>query len=372
MPSIPSTADPMTRLFDALPLGPITLPNRIVMAPMTRSRSTQPGDVPNALMAAYYAQRATAGLIVSEATQISPQGKGYSFTPGIHTDAQVAGWRLVTDAVHAAGGRIFLQLWHVGRKSHGVFHADGLPVAPSAIAPGSQVWVAGEDGTGRMLDCPTPRALRIEEIPGIVEDYRRATARTLEAGFDGVEIHGANGYLIDQFLRTTSNHRDDAYGGDMARRVRFLEEVTRAVAGEAGAERVGLRLAPFVAGPGMDCPEIVPTILEAARRLAPLGLAYLHLSEADWDLAPEVPADFRHALRAAWPTAIVVAGRYTRARGEALLDAGLVDAIAFGRPFIANPDLPARLAQGLPLAAPDPATLFGGDAHGYTDYPTAA
>lgn len=362
----------MSRLFDPLPLGPITLPNRVVMAPMTRSRSGQPGDVPNALMAEYYAQRATAGLIVSEATQISPQGKGYSFTPGIHTDAQVAGWRLVTDAVHAAGGRIVLQLWHVGRKSHGVFHADGLPVAPSAIAPGSQVWVAGEDGVGRMLDCPTPRALRIDEIPGIVEDYRRATARALEAGFDGVEIHGANGYLIDQFLRTTSNHRDDAYGGDVVRRARFLEEVTRAVADEAGPGRVGLRLAPFVAGPGMDCPEIVPTILEAARRLAPLGLAYLHLSEADWDLAPEVPMDFRRALRTTWPTALVVAGRYTRARGEALLDAGLVDAIAFGRPFIANPDLPARLAHDLPLATPDPDTLFGGDARGYTDYPHAA
>ncbi len=361
----------MSRLFDPLPLGPNTLPNRIVMAPMTRARSTPPGDVPNALMAEYYAQRTSAGLIVSEATWIAPQGKGYSFTPGIHTEAQVAGWRRVTDAVHAAGGRIFLQLWHVGRKSHGVFHADGLPVAPSAIAPGSQVWVAGEDGVGRMLDCPTPRALRIEEIPGIVEDYRRAAGRALEAGFDGVEIHGANGYLIDQFLRTTSNHRDDAYGGDVAGRVRFLEEVTQAVADEAGPGRVGLRLSPFVAGPGMDCPGIVPTILEAARRLAPLGLAYLHLSEDDSERAAEVPTDFRRALRATWPGAIIVAGRYTRARGEALLDAGLVDAIAFGRPFIANPDLPARLARDLPLRVADPGTFYGGGACGYIDYPIA-
>ena len=362
----------MSSLFSPLSLGALSLPNRVVMAPMTRSRSSQPGDVPNALMAAYYAQRAGAGLIVSEATQISPQGKGYSFTPGIHDDAQVAGWRLVTDAVHAADGRIYLQLWHVGRKSHGTFHADGLPVAPSAIAPGSQVWVAGGDGIGRMLDCPTPRALRIDEIPGIVDDYRRAAMRAIEAGFDGVEIHGANGYLIDQFLRTTSNHRDDAYGGDIAGRVRFLEEVTTAVVDAIGAERVGLRLAPFVAGPGMDCPEIVPTILEAARLLAPLQLAYLHLSEADWDLAPEVPGEFRRDLREIWPTAIVVAGRYTRERGEALLDAGLADAIAFGRPFIANPDLPTRLAHGLPLATPDAATLFGGDARGYTDYAFAA
>jgi N-ethylmaleimide reductase len=352
-------------------VGAIDLPHRLAMAPMTRDRSQADG-VPTDLNREYYTQRASMALIITEGTQPSPDGQGYLLTPGIYTTDHIDGWRAVTDAVHAAGGRIVLQLWHVGRKSHGVFHADGLPVAPSAIAPGSQVWVAGDDGTGRMLDCPTPRALRIEEIPGIVEDYRRATARALEAGFDGVEIHGANGYLIDQFLRTTSNHRDDAYGSDVAGRLRFLEEVTRAVASEAGAERVGLRLAPFVAGPGMDCPEIVPTILEAARRLAPLGLAYLHLSEADWDLAPEVPADFRHALRAAWPTAIVVAGRYTRERGEALLDAGLVDAIAFGRPFIANPDLPARLAQGLPLATPDPETLFGGDAHGYTNYLAAA
>ena len=358
----------MSSLFSPLSLGALSLPNRIVMAPMTRSRSSQPGDVPNALMAAYYAQRAGAGLIVSEATQISPQGKGYSFTPGIHDDAQVAGWRLVTDAVHAAGGRIYLQLWHVGRKSRGTFHADGLPVAPSAIAPGSQVWVAGGDGIGRMLDCPTPRALRIDEIPGIVDDYRRAAMRAIEAGFDGVEIHGANGYLIDQFLRTTSNHRDDAYGGDIAGRVRFLEEVATAVVDAIGAERVGLRLAPFVAGPGMDCPEIVPTILEAARRLAPLGLAYLHLSEPDWAGGPAHSDEFRQALREAFPGTIIGAGNYTVEKSETLLAKGFIDAAAFGRPFIANPDLPARLQKGAELNNVVAATLYGGGAEGYTDY----
>lgn len=350
-------------------LGQLTLPSRIVMAPMTRCRTTQPGDIPNALMATYYAQRASAGLMVSEATQISRQGQGYSFTPGIYSDAQIGGWRLVTEAVHRAGGRAFLQLWHVGRMSHPAFH-DGEPsVAPSALAPDAQVWIAGDDGVGRMVDCPLPRALASSEIADIVADFRRGAANAIAAGFDGVEIHAANGYLIDQFLRSTSNRRDDAYGGSIARRVRFLDEVASAVAGEVGAARTGVRLAPYITARGMACPEIIPTILEAARRLDALGIAYLHLSEADWDDAPQVPAAFRHQLRAAFSGAIVVAGGYDAARGSAIVAAGLADLVAFGRPFIANPDFPARLAGQQPLAAFDGNTLFGGDARGYTDYP---
>lgn len=355
-------------LFAPLALGPLTLPNRMVMAPMTRARSTQPGDAPNAMMAAYYAQRASAGLIVSEATQISRQGQGYSFTPGIYTETQVQGWRRVTDAVHAAGGRMVMQLWHVGRMSHPSFHADGLPVAPSALSPEAKVWVVGDDGVGRMLDCPVPRALDTTEIAGVIDDFRRAAANAMRAGFDGVEIHGANGYLIDQFLRTTSNHRTDAYGGTMDNRTRFAREVAAAVASEAGAERTGMRLAPFITQRNMHCPEIIPTMLHLARQLDTLGLAYIHLAEADWDDAPSIPDDFRQALRNAYSGRVIVAGKYTPERAQQILSSGMADLVAFGRPFIANPDLPARYAAGLPLAAFDPATLFGGSEQGYSDY----
>jgi len=359
-------------LFRPLQLGPLELPNRIVMAPMTRSRSSQPGDVPNEMMAAYYAQRASAGLIVTEATQISPEGQGYSFTPGIYSDAQVQGWRRVTDAVHAAGGRIALQLWHVGRMSHASFHSDGLPVAPSALSPDAQVWVVGSDGVGRMVDCPVPRAMTLDDIQRVIGDFRRGAANAMRAGFDAVEVHGANGYLIDQFLRTTSNHRTDSYGGSIERRTRFAEEVVAAVASEAGAERTGIRLAPFITQRNMNCPEIIPTILHLARRLDELGTAYIHLAEADWDDAPVVPHAFRHQLRQAWQGRVVVAGKYDAERAEQIIGAGLADLVAFGRPFIANPDLPARYAAGLPLAAFDGQLLFGGTARGYSDYPAAA
>ncbi|WP_428000985.1 alkene reductase [Acidovorax sp.] len=361
-----ATASP---LFRPLQLGPLALPSRIVMAPMTRARSSQPGDVPNALMAQYYAQRASAGLIVSEATQISTQGQGYSFTPGIYSDAQVDGWRRVTDAVHAEGGRMVLQLWHVGRMSHASFHADGLPVAPSAIAPQAQVWVAGADGVGRMVDSPVPRALTTADIQAVVGDFRRAAANAMRAGFDGVEIHGANGYLVDQFLRTTSNQRTDAYtGATLEGRTRFALEVATAVASEAGAERTGMRLAPFITQRGMDCPEIIPTILHLARQLDATGLAYLHLVEADWADAPQIPDAFRTALRHAYQGRVIVAGGYDAARASQVLSDGFADLVAFGRPFIANPDLPRRLRDGLPLAAFDAKALFGGDASGYSDY----
>lgn len=360
----------MAGLFNPLSLGPLVLPNRIAMAPMTRSRSLQPGDIPSGLMADYYAQRASAGLIISEATQISPQGQGYSFTPGIYSDAQVEGWRTVTSAVHAAGGRMFAQLWHVGRMSHARFHDGGKPVAPSALSPDAQVWVFNhETGQGEMADCPVPRALSKDEIQAVVGDYRRAARNAIDAGFDGVELHGANGYLIDQFLRRSSNHRDDDYGGPIENRVRFLDDVVTAVVSEIGGQRTGIRLSPYITQRNMADDEIVPTILEAARRLNEAGIAYIHLSEADWDDAPEIPTAFRHDLRNAFGSAIIVAGKYDKARAEAILDAGLADIVAFGRPFIANPDLPSRLRHDLPLASFDDGALFGGTAKGYTDYP---
>lgn len=360
-------------LFQPYRLGQLDLANRIVMAPMTRCRTTQPGDIPNELMAQYYAQRASAGLIISEATQISPQGKGYSFTPGIHAAAQIDGWRKVTDAVHNAGGRMFLQLWHVGRMSHPSFHTDGQPVAPSAIAPDASVWIADPDtGEGGMVECPTPRSLMTHEIAQIVEDFRQAAANAIAAGFDGVELHGANGYLIDQFLRTTSNTRTDEYGGSQDNRIRFLIEVVDAVAQEVGAHRTGIRLAPFITERGMNDPSAVDTILKAARELDRRSIAYIHLVEADWDDQPNVPGDFRIALRQAFSGTIVVAGRFDRARGNAIIEFGLADLVAFGRPFVANPDLPARLKDELPLAGYDGSKLYGGGADGYVDYPVYA
>jgi len=355
-------------LFSPLQLGPLQLPNRMVMAPMTRSRSSQTGDVPNALMASYYAQRASAGLIITEAAQISRQGQGYSFTPGIYSEAQIAGWRLVTDAVHTAGGRIVLQLWHVGRMSHASFQADGVPVAPSALSPEAQVWVVGDDGVGRMIDCPLPREMSVADIHAVIEDFRQAAANAMRAGFDAVEIHGGNGYLLDQFLRTTSNQRSDEYGGSMAKRIRFVEEVVAAVASEAGAERTGIRLAPFITQRNMNCPEIIPTILHLAKKLDEIGLAYIHLAEADWDDAPQIPETFRHELRKVYQGRVIVAGKYDQTRAEHILNQGLADLVAFGRPFVANPDLPARYAGQLPLAELDPQSLFGGDSRGYTDY----
>jgi N-ethylmaleimide reductase len=357
-------------LFTSTRVAGLDVRHRIVMAPMTRSRSTQPGDIPNAMNARYYAQRASAALIVTEAAQISPQGKGYSFTPGIYSPEQVAGWRLVSKAVHAAGGRIFLQLWHVGRMSHPDFHNGELPVAPSAVPFKGQIWKSDPaTGVGAMIECPTPRALTADEIKGIVEDYRRAARNAIDAGFDGVEIHGANGYLIDQFLRTISNTRTDAYGGSRENRLRFFKEVVDAVADEVRAERTAIRLAPFLTARGMACPDILPTILDATEFLQERRIAYLHLVEADWDDAPQFTEHFRQAIRARFARPIIVAGRYDQARAERVLSKGYADLVAFGRPFVANPDLPYRLANGLPLATLASDALFGGGERGYSDYP---
>lgn len=360
----------MRKLFTPGTVGSLPTPNRVVMAPMTRSRSTQPGDVANEMNAAYYAQRASAAFIVTEATQISPQGKGYSFTPGIYSDEQVEGWRLVTHAVHKAGGRIFLQLWHVGRMSHPDFHNGALPVAPSAVPFEGSIWkVDPQTGVGSMVKCPTPRALSRDEIKAIVEDYRRAASNAMTAGFDGVEVHAANGYLIDQFLRTTSNIRTDEYGGSRGNRLRFLKEVMDAVVEEVGADRAAIRVAPFLTARGMECPDILPTILEAASYLQDKGISYLHLVEADWDDAPKFPEDFRQAVRERFRNAIVVAGKYDLELAEWVLGRGYADFVAFGRKFVANPDLPLRLEKGYPLAGIEGAELFGGTERGYSDFP---
>ncbi len=364
-------------LFSPYRMGALTLPNRIVMPPMTRSRAAD-GNVATPLMARYYAQRASAGLIVSEGTQISQQGQGYAWTPGIHDAAQVAGWRGVTDAVHAAGGRIVAQLWHVGRVSHTALQpGGGAPVSSSALqAQGVKVFVDPQGrgplgGVGEMVQHSLPRALAIEEIPGIVRDYAQAARNALDAGFDGIELHGANGYLINQFIDSQANQRTDGYGGSLQNRLRFLREVVEAVAAEIGADRVGVRLAPLTTLQGAvdDTPQA--TYLAAAHLLDGLGVGYLHIAEADWEDAPVMPVAFKEALRMLYRGTLIYAGKYTVERAEEALAKGWADLIAFGRPFIANPDLPQRLRQGMALNAPDKATFFGGGAEGFTDYPVA-
>ncbi|ADU72780.1 alkene reductase [Pantoea sp. At-9b] len=357
-------------LLQPTQLGGMTLTNRIVMAPMTRARTAQPGNIPTALMAEYYQQRATAGLIITEATQISPQAQGYSWTPGMHTPEQRAGWRLVTDAVHRHGGKIVSQLWHVGRMSHPSFHPDGQPLAPSAIPFDGQVWIVDDNGQGQMIDCPVPREMTQQDIQAVINQYRQAALNAIDAGFDGIEVHGGNGYLVDQFLRRTSNQRTDQYGGVLSNRIRFAQEVLTAISDAIGVQRTGIRLAPFITQRGMDDPEAVDAILALAQWCNEKGIAFIHLAEADWDDAPTIPDSFRRSLRAAFSGALIVAGNYTVEKAETYLRAGWVDLVAFGRPFIANPDLPARIAGNLPLATvSDPSTLFGGGATGYTDYP---
>ncbi|MGU7774362.1 alkene reductase [Burkholderia sp. MR1-5-21] len=366
------TQDP---LFQPLRLGALTLPNRIVMPPMTRSRASRPGDEANELMAAYYAQRAGAGLIVSEGTYVAPLGKGYAWTPGIHTPAQVSGWRKVTDAVHAAGGRIVAQLWHVGRLSHTSLLGGEQPVSSSPIqAEGVKVFIAGEDGsTPGFVQASAPRALTVDEIRDVVGQYRTAARHAIEAGFDGVELHGANGYLVNQFIDSNANTRTDAYGGSLENRLRFLGEVTQAlIEGTGDASRVGIRLAPLTTLNGCVDNDPETTYLAAAKLIGELGVGYLHIAEADWDDAPLMPVEFKHKLRAAFPGVLIYAGQYTAERAREAIAAGWADLIAFGRPFVANPDLPERLRIGAPLAPHHRDTLFGGGAQGLTDYPTLA
>lgn len=358
-------------LFQPYCLGDLALPNRIVMPPMTRSRASQPGDVPNDLMAAYYAQRAGAGLIISEGTWISPLGKGYAWTPGMHTPAQVAGWRKVTTAVHAAGGRIFAQLWHVGRLSHTSLLNGQAPVSSSAIqAEGVNVFVEESDGKPGFVQASKPRALDRTEIAQIVEQYRQAARNAMDAGFDGVELHAANGYLVNQFIDSNANDRNDEYGGSVENRLRFLAEVTQAlIEGVGDKARVGIRLAPLTTLNGCVDADPETTYLAAAKLLGELGVGYIHIAEADWDDAPLMPIAFKRQLRDLFPGTLIYAGKYTAERAREALQQGWADMIAFGRPFVANPDLPERLRTGAALNQHDRDTLFGGGEHGLTDYP---
>jgi N-ethylmaleimide reductase len=266
----------MSQLFQATKLKALALQNRVVMAPMTRARTSQPGNIPNKMMATYYQQRATAGLIITEATQISDDSQGYSFTPGVYTDEQVKGWQQLTNMAHQQGAAIFCQLWHVGRVSHPTFQRGELPIAPSALAPiETKVWISDDQGNGKMVDCIEPRAMTQADINRVINDFAYAAKRAVEAGFDGVEIHAGNGYLIDQFLRTNSNKRSDSYSGTRENRLRFLLEVVDAVIKQIGANKVGVRLAPFITFKDMDCPDIVPTILEASKELQARDIAYI-------------------------------------------------------------------------------------------------
>jgi 2,4-dienoyl-CoA reductase-like NADH-dependent reductase (Old Yellow Enzyme family) len=348
----------MSGLFDAITVGELQLPNRVFMAPLTRCRAVGGGRVPNALMAEYYSQRASAGLILSEATSVTPMGVGYPDTPGIWSPEQVEGWRTVTEAVHAAGGRIFLQLWHVGRISHPVY-LDGKPaVAPSAIAAAGHVSLLRPK-----QPFPTPRALELGEIPGIIEAYRKGAENAQAAGFDGVELHGANGYLLDQFLQDGSNHRTDEYGGPVENRARLMLEVTDAVVSVWGPGRVGMHLAPRGDAHGMGDSDPSATFGYVATELGKRRIAFIcareHLGENR--LGPR--------LKAAFGGVYVANEKFTRQSAEQVIAAGEADAVAFGVQFIANPDLPRRFAQDAPLNEPNPGTFYAPGPEGYTDYP---
>lgn len=352
-------------LFDPIRLGAIELRNRIVMAPLTRGRSGVE-RIPNALMAEYYQQRASAGLIITEATQISKQAAGWAETPGIYTDAQIQGWQRITDTVHQQGGKIVLQLWHTGRASHPDFQPGGrLPISASAIQP------AGEIHTPQgKKPFVTPRAVSLEEIPGIIQDYAQAARNAQRAGFDGVEIHAANGYLIDQFLRDGTNQRQDAYGGTIQNRVRFLLEVTEAVVDAWSPDQVGVRLSPTNAFNDMKDSDPIATFTYAAQALNPYQLAYLHVLEAlPGHMLAMDGERVSPYLRDVFQGPLMINGGYDAASGTAAIANHEADLVAYGVPYIANPDLPKRFAQQAPLNEPDPATFYGGGAKGYTDYP---
>ncbi|MBK5355788.1 alkene reductase [Pseudomonas sp. TH41] len=352
------SATNLDQLLAPVRVGAMTLQNRAVMAPLTRSRAGE-GDCATALIAEYYRQRATAGLIITEASQISAQGKGYPRTPGIFTENQIAGWKLVTDAVHSENGRIFLQIWHVGRLSHRVVQVDDqLPVAPSAIkAEGDIFTVSG------LKTLEAPRALLLEEIPGVVDDFRQAAENAKLAGFDGVEIHAANGYLIDQFLRDGSNTRTDAYGGSVENRARFLKEVVEAVIPVFGADRVGVRLSPIFDGFSMSDSNPVATFGHTASMLGQYGLAYLHvmqLGQGDFDFLE---------LKRLFGGTYIANGGYDADRAAAAIVSEKADLVSFGTLFLANPDLLERFLLNAPLSEADKETFYQGEERGYTDYP---
>jgi N-ethylmaleimide reductase len=353
------------KLFDSFKLGPLTLPNRVVMAPLTRNRALE-GQVPNPLAAEYYGQRASAGLLITEASQVSQQGQGYQDTPGIFSPAQVAGWRKVTDEVHKRGGRIFIQLWHVGRISHTDLQpGHGAPVAPSAIPAKTKTFVGG-----KFTDVSAPRALELSEIPGIVDSFRKAAANAIAAGFDGVEIHGANGYLLDQFAKDGSNKRTDAYGGSIENRARLMLEVAEAVVKEIGAERTGIRVSPVTPANDVSDSNPQPLFDHIVDKLNALKLVYIHVIEGSTG-GPRDYAPFDYAsLRKRFKGAYIANNAYTYDLATEVLAADAADLVAFGKPYISNPDLVERLKKGAPLNEPDKTTFYGGGAKGYTDYPT--
>ncbi|AOV16275.1 alkene reductase [Acidihalobacter aeolianus] len=354
-------------LLSPIKLGPYELPNRIAMAPMTRNRATNPEFAAGSIQATYYTQRAGAGLLISEGSQISPQAVGYPNTPGVYSPAQVAGWKQVTDAVHAAGGRIFCQLWHVGRISLPDFHDGKPPVAPSAVNPETTLYAPD----GSQKPTVTPHALSLAEIRSTLDDYTHAARSALEAGFDGVEIHAANGYLLNQFLIDTSNQRTDEYGGSVEKRARIVFEVVEAVAGVWGADRVGIRLSPsglFNIGAGSDNRSQFDYVID---RLNDHALAYLHLMEpfAPVDEIPNMIPHVAEHYRPRYRGTLIINNGFDQARGDAAIAQGLADMVAFGKPFISNPDLPARFAAGAPLAEYDQNTFYVGGEKGYIDYP---
>jgi N-ethylmaleimide reductase len=355
-----------TELFEPFKLGPITLENRLVMAPLTRNRAVPPGMVPSPLAVDYYGQRASAGLLVTEASQVSQQGQGYQDTPGIYSKEQVAAWRKVTDRVHARGGHIFIQLWHVGRISHTALQAGGAaPVAPSAIRAKGKTFV-----NGTFADVSEPRALELSEIPGIIEDFRRGAANAKEAGFDGVEIHGANGYLLDQFAKDGANKRTDSYGGSIENRARLMLEVSEAVVAEIGAERTGIRISPVTPANDISDSNPQPLFDYIVDQLNALKLTYIHVIEGATG-GPRDIAPFDYAsLRKRFAGAYVANNGYDFELANKVLAEDAADLIAFGKPFISNPDLVERLKRGAPLNDWDKATFYGGGAKGYTDYPT--
>ncbi|WP_271103890.1 alkene reductase [Pseudomonas tohonis] len=360
-------------LFQPTRLGSLELPNAVVMAPLTRQRSLQPGNIPSDLNATYYAQRASAGLIISEATQVCPEGQGYAWTPGIHSAEQVEGWKKVTRAVHDKGGRIVLQLWHVGRISHPLLQPGGVdPVAPSAIQAKADCYVQEADGSHHREPTAKPRALALDEIPGVVAAYAQGAANALRAGFDGVEVHAANGYLLDQFLCSGSNQRTDAYGGSAANRARLVLQVIDAVIATTGdSGRVGVRISPM--GTFGDISDANPreTFGYLVEQLNSRNLAYLHINKPDWLGGTfEGFDDLLRELRDRYQGRIILAGGLDSGSAEQALASGLADAVAFGRPYIANPDLVERLRQGAALNQPDANTFYGGAEAGYTDYPT--
>ncbi len=359
------------RLLSPVQFGSLTLPNRVIMAPLTRARA--PDTIPGDLQATYYGQRAGAGLIITEATNISPTAVGYVYTPGIWTDEQEAGWKHVLKTVRANGGRMALQLWHVGRVSHEIVQPGGqAPVAPSAIkGEGAECFVEFADGSAGKQETGTPRALETEEIPQIVEEYRQAAARARRAGFDMIEIHAANAYLLQQFMATGANKRTDRYGGSVENRARLTLEVVDAVAGEFGADRVGIRISPFVEVFGLKDEEPRAMAFYLADQLNARDLAFLHVNEPDWagdDI--HIGDEFRRAIRNRFSTgALIFCSHYTAEGAERNIEQGLADGAAFGRPYIANPDLAERFRRGAHVNEPDPDTFYGGGAEGYTDYP---